>query len=469
VNERTLLGSDRPRLATGLAVSIGAIAAATVLIYPLKSVAPTVSLGVVYLPAVLLISAYWGLGLGLFTSLASALAFNWFHIPPVGHFRIADGRNWVALGAFVLVAVVTSTIADIARARAVEAERRREEADLAAELARIMLSESAAVESLAAAADRVADVLGVGEAEIELGTAAGGPRRMAVPLPGPDGAQVATLLAPHAISTAANERLRSRLAPAIGALIAIALRRDAMQAAAVETAALRRSDELKTALLRSVSHDLRTPLTAIVATGHALRARSITDEERGELSRAVVDEGERLATLVDKLLDLSRLEAGKAEPNREWVSLEDVLLASREGIRGASADVRLSIDSEMPPIKADADQLERAFGNLIENARRYSDEGPVLVRARGVGSRLVVRVVDRGPGIREPEQARIFEPFYRGPPNRQRPWSGSGLGLAIAKGFIEANGGEIAVESPPRQGTTFVVIFPLDAQREGAA
>ncbi len=466
MKQRTLLGSSRPRLATGLAVSIGAIVVATVLIYPLKSVAPTVSLGVVYLPAVLLISAYWGLWLGLFTSLASALAFNWFHIPPVGHFRIADGRNWVALGAFALVAGVTSTIADVARARAVEAERRREEADLAAQLARIMLSESATSESLTEAAGRVAEVLGVDEAEIELGAVAGDERRLAVSLPGPDQAQVATVLVPHGIPDAADERLRSRLAPAIGALIAIALRRDAMQAAAVETAALRRSDELKTALLRAVSHDLRTPLTAIVATGHALRARSITDEERGELSGAVVEEGERLATLVDKLLDLSRLEAGRAEPSREWVSLEDVLLASNEGITSAAAEVRLSVDPELPPIKADADQLERAFGNLIENARRYSDEGPVLVRARAVGSRLVVRVVDSGPGIREAERGRIFEPFYRGPENGRRPWTGSGLGLAIAKGFIEANGGEIAVESTPGQGTTFVVVFPRQPEGE---
>ncbi|MFL5864519.1 MAG: ATP-binding protein [Solirubrobacteraceae bacterium] len=467
MNHKTFLGSNRPRVATGLAASVGAVVAATVLIYPLKALAPTVSLGVVYLPAVLLISAYWGLALGLFASLASALAFNWFHIPPVGHFRIADGRNWVALGAFALVAIVTSTIADVARARAVEADRRREEADLAAELARIMLTESGTSESLRAAAGRVADALAVDEAEIELGAVAGDERRLAVPLPGPDGAQVATILVPPAISDAADARLRSRLAPAIGALIAIALRRDTMQAAAVETAALRRSDELKTALLRAVSHDLRTPLTAIVATGHALRAGSITDEERGELSGAVVEEGERLATLVDKLLDLSRLEAGPAEPKREWVSLEDVLLASTEGIAQPTAEVRLSVDSEMPAIKADADQLERAFGNLIENARRYSDEGPVLVRARAVGSRLVVRVVDRGPGIREAERERIFEPFYRGPANGQRPWTGSGLGLAIAKGFIEANGGELAVESTPGQGTSFVAAFPLEL--EGSA
>src|SRR5215469_7912944 len=133
-------GGDRPPMWLGIALAALAVAVATALIYPLKSVAPAVSLSVVYLPAVLLVSAYWGLWLGLFTSLLSAAAFNWFHIPPVGKFTIADSRNWVALTAFVLVAAVASTMAEIARGRALEAERRRGEADLAATLARELLS-----------------------------------------------------------------------------------------------------------------------------------------------------------------------------------------------------------------------------------------------------------------------------------------------------------------------------------------
>lgn len=467
MNHRTLLGTDRPARLIGIAASILAVAVATLLIYPLKSIAPAVSLGVVYLAAVLLISAYWGLWLGLFTALASAAAFNWFHLPPVGRFTIADGRNWVALGAFALVAVVTSTIAEAARSRAAEAERRREEADLAAELARGLLSGAETPESLRASASRVADAIGADEVRIELGVADESNR--AFPLPGPGGEQVATLLVTEPLDPRSEEVLRSRLGPAIGALIAIALRRDALQAAAVETAALRRSDELKTALLRSVSHDLKTPLTAIVAAGHALRARSLTDEERAELSDAVIGEGERLSSLVEKLLDLSRLEAGRAEPRRDWVSIEDILLAARDAIPDGASEIRFSVDHELPPLRADADQLERAFGNLIENAGRYSNGAPVSIRARAVGSHLVVRIVDRGPGIREVERSRIFEPFYRAPGARDGPRSGSGLGLAIAKGFIEANGGEISLESLPGQGTTFVVMFPLEADREASA
>jgi two-component system, OmpR family, sensor histidine kinase KdpD len=249
--------------------------------------------------------------------------------------------------------------------------------------------------------------------------------------------------------------------PALEALVAIALRRDAMQAEAVETAALRRSDDIKTALLRAVSHDLRTPLTAIVAAGHALGTQSLSAEERAELSEAVVDEGERLAALVDKLLELSKLQAGRAEPRRDWVSLEDVILSARESLACGAVDFRLTIDPDVPDVRADAAQLERAFANLLENARRYSAGEPVSVYVRRIGDRALVRVVDRGPGIAPSERERIFEPFYRGPQANRQPWTGSGLGLAIAKGFVEGNGGAISVESLPGQGTTFAVWLPI--------
>jgi two-component system, OmpR family, sensor histidine kinase KdpD len=259
-----------------------------------------------------------------------------------------------------------------------------------------------------------------------------------------------------------SERLSSYVVPALEALVAIAMRRDALQAEAVETEALRRSDDVKTALLRAVSHDLRTPLTAIVAAGHALRASSLSPEERSELSEAVVDEGERLATLVDKLLDLSKLQAGTAAPRREWISIEDVLLAARDSLGAGSVELRLTVDPVVPEVRADAAQLERAFANLLENARRYAAGEPVSINVRTSGDRVLVRVVDRGPGIPPSERERIFEPFYRGPQSGRSPWTGSGLGLAIAKGFVEANGGTISVESLPGQGTTFAVSLPLE-------
>ena len=127
------------------------------------------------------------------------------------------------------------------------------------------------------------------------------------------------------------------------------------------------------------------------------------------------------------------------------------MLAARDALPPRAGEIRLSVDSEVPAVMADAAQLERVFANLLENALRYSNGLPVSVHVRHLGSRVVVRVVDQGPGIPPGEQARIFEAFYRGPQSGRSTWTGSGLGLAIAKGFVEANGGSIAVESLPGQ------------------
>ncbi|HZU61380.1 MAG TPA: ATP-binding protein [Solirubrobacteraceae bacterium] len=453
------LGADRPPAWVGVLVAALGVALATAAIYPLKSVAPTVSLSVVYLPAVLLVSVYWGLPLGLLTSLASAAAFNYFHIPPVGRFTIADSRNWVALAAFTLVAAVVSAMAEVARNRAVEAERRRGEADLAAELARELLSRGNTQAALSITARRVSELLQIPSAAIELG-AVQSQDRLAVPLHGGDSEQIGTLLVPRDLPADTVDRLISVVVPSLEALLELALHRDVMQAEAVETAALRRSDELKTALLRSVSHDLRTPITAVVTAGHALQTRSLTEEDRHELTAAVVDEGERLSALIDKLLDLSRLAAGRADSQPDWISVEEALLSAREALP-AQATVRLWVDSDVPPVRADAVQLRQAFVNLLENAWRYSDGLPVSVRVRRGADHVIVRIVDQGPGITSAEQERIFEPFYRGRQGAARRWTGSGLGLAIARGFVEANGGTISVDSLPGQGTSFVVELPV--------
>lgn len=453
-----MFGGERPSLWSGVVVAILAVGAATAAIYPLKGVAPIVSLSVVYLPAVLLVSAYWGLWLGLATSLLSATMFNFFHIPPVGWFTIADGRNWVALAAFTVAAAVVSTMAEIARNRTFEAQRRRGEADLTAALARELLAGDQTQAALTASAGRVAEALAIPSARIELGRVLAGEGQVAVPLYGTRGEQIATLVVQEDLPCEAMERLRTRLAPSLAALIAIALHRDAVQTERVETAALRRSDELKTALLRAVSHDLRTPLTAMVTAGHALGSKTLTAEERTQLSAAVVDEGQRLSALIEKLFDLSRLQAGRAEPRRDWLSIEEVLLAAREGLSTGAERVRLLVDSAIPVLMADAAQLERVFANLLENALHHSNELPVSVRVQRSGASVVVRVVDQGPGIGAHDLERIFEAFYRG---AQSNGTGSGLGLAIAKGFVEANGGTLTVTSLPGQGSCFDVSLPV--------
>jgi K+-sensing histidine kinase KdpD len=373
------LSAEPPGLGLGLIASLAVVTIGSLLILPLKSVAPPVSLGVVFIPGVLLLSAVWGWRIGLVTALLSALAFNWFFIPPVGQLDIADKHDFVAFIVFAIVAIASGSLAELARTRALEAERRRQQADRA-----------------------------LAELE-ELGR-----------------------------------------------------ERDRIQAQAIEAGALRRSDELKTSLLRSVSHDLRTPLTSIIAAGAALDSPSIDAAERHELSEAVVEQGQRLSRLVENLLDVSRLESGHAAPRREPVDLAGLLEAARRSLGDRGEAVRLGLDAELPALSADPAQLERAFANLLENAVLHGGGEPVLVRSRLVGPRVVVRIVDRGPGIPERERERIFEPFYRA--GDAAAGGGSGLGLAIARGFVEANGGEIEVESLPGQGSSFVVSFVLEAE-----
>jgi two-component system sensor histidine kinase KdpD len=219
-------------------------------------------------------------------------------------------------------------------------------------------------------------------------------------------------------------------------------------------------------VLRSVSHDLRTPVTAILTAAAALDPQRPTSESVGEVRELVVDAATRLWRLIEKLLDLAVLQAGRAEPRLVWYSIDEVLQEAIEQVDGELTVFRLSADADMPLLRGDPGQLERAFANVLENAARYSGDKPVSVRARAVRDQIRVRIVDQGPGIPRSEQERIFLPFYRAPGAAAND-RGSGLGLAITKGFVELNGGRITVESVPGQGTSFVVEFPL-AEREFA-
>ena len=449
-----------PSRIVGAVAAVAVVASTTALVFALRTVAPVVSLGVVYLVAVLLISTIWGAWLGVLTALASALAYNYFHIPPTGHFRIAETENWVALVVFVIVALIGSSVAQVARARATEADQRRREADLAAEMARLLLRGNELSESLPAAAQRLASALNLPSAAIELAPVEGDERQVAFPLR--EGTTLlGTLLVPAGLPEETLRRLQERVVPSLEALLAVGLDRDRLLGEVVETRALRRADIVKTTLLRAVSHDLRTPLTAIVAAGEAIASPTLTDAERRELGSVITVESTRLSRLIDNLLDLSRLEGGAADPRPAWCSIEEVINAAVDDLRLPPARFSLSVDPDLPLVRADAAQLERAFANLLENGVRYSGGHPVSVRARVTGGRLLVRVVDRGPGIPPAQRDRVFEPFYRAG-SKSAGHRGSGLGLAIVRGFVEANGGRVSVESLPGQGTSFVVEFPAE-------
>jgi two-component system, OmpR family, sensor histidine kinase KdpD len=458
-----LLRSDRPSRLAGVLAAIGGVALATAVVYPLKRVAPVDSLGVLYVLAVVVVSTFWGLYLGVATSLLSAAAFNFFHLPPHGRFALTDERDWVALLVFVLVAIATGSVAELARARSRESAQRREEADLAAEMAQLLLGSADLDTALARAGERLAAALGVRSAALALGDVPPGADSTAFALHG-DGSRVGTLLLPATVTQSERARTAQRVVPSLESVLAAALHRTELQAEVVETAALRRSDELKTAVLRSVSHDLRTPLTAIMMAATALDATRPTSANVSEVREQVLDAATRLGRLIEKLLDLSVLQAGGAEPRLVWYSIDEVLTEAVEQLRARDVEFKLSVEAGMPLLQGDPAQLERAFANLLENAARYSDRKPVSIRARVIRERIRVLISDQGPGIPASEHERIFLPFYRVPGSSVHD-SSSGLGLAITRGFLELNGGRVRVESTPPAGTTFVVEFPL-AERE---
>jgi two-component system, OmpR family, sensor histidine kinase KdpD len=459
-----LLRGRRPSQGAGVVTTVVLVGVCTGLIYPLERVTTVSSLGVVYLLGVVVVSAYWGVWFGVTMSVLSAAAFDFFHLPPILRLAIADSRDWVALGAFLVVAVATSTISELARARAVEADQRRAEADLTAEMAQMVLARAGLRDALVPIGRALAAAFGLAWASVTLDQREGDERHVELPLSVGE-RRLGTLVVPAGLRAGRAARLRERVAPALATVLEVGLEREQLVAEAVRTEALRRSDAAKTAVLRAVSHDLRSPVTAMVAAGAAVRAPDVTPAKRDELGGLVVEEGARLSRLIDDLLDLSRLEAQTVASRPVECSVEEVIDAALAAQpRDREFDVR--VDMALGLVSADFAQVERALANLLENASRYSNGSPVMVRARRVGERTAIRVIDRGPGIATVEQERIFQPFYRAA-GAMDAHVGSGLGLAIAKGFIETNGGTIHVESIVGQGTSFVVELPAVAVGAG--
>jgi two-component system sensor histidine kinase KdpD len=312
-------------------------------------------------------------------------------------------------------------------------------------------------ESLAEAAQRLSAALELPSASIELGVRDGDERSVAFPLR-EGSSQIGTLVVTRDVPESTLRRAQERVVPALEALLAAALERDRLLTDVVETAALRRSDVVKTALLRAVSHDLRSPLTGIRTAIGALRngTLQLSESDRTELLDTIQVDSERLSRLVGDLLDLSRLEAGGAAPDRELWSLDDIV---RDAVDSLGARDRVEIVGESPLVEVDAGQIQRVLANLIENAIAFSPPDlRVVARITATRKEAIVRIVDQGAGLPEAELERVFEPFYR---RSSELTGGAGLGLAIARGFGAANGGRVWAESRPDQGATFALALPV--------
>ena len=453
----------------GLFVSAGAVALVTAVIGVLKPHVPLLSLGALYVFAVLPVAVVWGIAFAIPVAIGSMLAFNWFFLPPTHTFTLSDSANWLALAVYLVTAVVVSELAAGARRRALIAEQRERESALLAEVATSLLRGGAVTDELERISARMAEALHVADAWITLGDPIGDgsepvgdaqPHRLVV-----EGRTVGTLY--RAAGRPPDATVESRFLPAFASLLAVAIDRDELLREALEAETLRRSDAIKTAVLRAVSHDLRSPLTAIAAAASGLESStlSLDESDRAALLATISTETARLDRLVGNLLDLSRLQAGAARPNPELWSVDELIGLALDEVP-ASERVVVDLPDDLPPVVTDAAQMQRVLVNVIENALRYSGtESPVRIGARKEGDEIVIRVADLGPGIAAPELERIFQPFQRGSAADVR--QGSGLGLAIARGFAEANGARVWAESDGT-GAVFGLSIPVADVPAGA-
>ena len=446
---------------------LAAVAVATGAVALLESVASATSLGVVYVLAVMWVAIRRGEIPALATAALSVLALNFFFIEPRHRLTIADDHNLVALGVLLVAAVVVARLAGVARSQADKAALRAEQAMLREREAKL-LAEAAA--SLLGSPDSTEPAVGP---QLERALAEAGARLELCHAPAPRAGEVALPLRMTGGTGwlyVAREGQWSRadaerVLQALSDLIALAQERTRIAATAADAEATRRADVAKTAIMHAISHDLRTPLTAISTAAGALREHGLSAEDRDELASVIGTETDRLEGMVSDLLDLSRIEAGAVNPQTDWCDLHDTVARAAEHVRAKRGDFPIVIDlaPELPLVRADSAQLERVFTNLVDNAAKFSPNGrPVEVRGICANGRVTIRVVDHGRGVPAGQQAQIFKPFVRGRDAEQ----GSGLGLAICRGFVEANGGRITLQSRGREGAAFAVSFPAVAQPE---
>jgi two-component system sensor histidine kinase KdpD len=418
---------------------------------------------VLYLFAVLAAAVVWGLAYALAVSITSLLVFNFFFLPPVYTFTLKDSESWVALAVYLVTAVVVSELAARARRRATEAEQQRLEMAFAADVSAALLEEGRVNDKLAEIGGRVAEVLGAGHACIELDS-----------FSPPEQDEVAHVLVVGERQVGrivlraparADRDVTGRVVSILASLLASAVDRERFADASLEAEELRRSDAIKTTILRSLSHDLRSPLTAIGAAGDMLAGDpdELSRSQRTELIASIRLETRRLTRLVSNLLDLSRLEAGAARPRPELWTVDGLVERALEAIGAAGARVVVSLPVDSPTVHVDPAHFERVLVNLLENALRFSPPGDLVeIQTEIADTELILRVIDHGPGLSPDELDRVFEPFEHG---AAASGGGSGLGLAIARGFVAANGGRLWAEATLGSGATFAVALPLAPAR----
>lgn len=489
--------------ARNLVAGLAGIAALT-LIFKLTQVSSPATIALSFLVVVLLVAATARLWVAVSTSVAAMLAFNFFFLPPVGTFTIADPQNWIALFAFLAVSLVASNLSSVARERTREAVARRDELGRLFDLSRdvLLITDSQQANALLAgfiarrfeldyaaicmpqAAEWV--VFGAGPQELIFD-----PRELAQAFAGvdvvgrsnldgrPDANQQvltvghhAVLLTPLRLGTkpigflaAAGRPVEPGTLEAVAGLAAVAIERSQFLDERKTAELARQREELKSALLASFGHDLRTPLTAIRVAASNLQASWPSELERREQSDLILLEVERLTRLFQNILEMARIDAGGVTQEMRWVAPSEIVEAARSrveyALRGHS--INLTPDPERL-VRLDPRLTAAALSHLLENAAQYAPSGSTIdVRASVLDDGLTIAVRDHGPGILAADLPHVFERLYRGV-NAKRQRSGTGMGLAIARGLLAAERGRIAAESCADGGAQFTMVIPAEVK-----
>jgi two-component system, OmpR family, sensor histidine kinase KdpD len=459
------VGTPARRIAGSVLDALAAIALASLAVAALEGLTSAANLRVIYLLAVLFVAIRRDEATAIATAVGSVLALNFFFIEPRHQLRISHSEDVVALGVFLVAALVVGRLAARSRERAEQAESRERLARVREVEARLIARVASEVLAGANIEDRLPQIAADTTDE------SGRPLIRVDLRPVP-----ATAEDEYAVRLSTEQRAgwlyvrkdsgweredADRLAAALARLLDVALERERLAVQSAEAEAARRADVAKTAVLHAVSHDFRSPLTAITTAASGLREGELSERDREDLVNVVETESQRLARMVTDLLDLSKIQANAVDPRADWVDLRDVVGGAAAQVRAAGLEhpVAIELPDDLPLVQADASQLERVFSNLIENAVRFSPDGvPVRVSGGTGAGRVTVRVTDRGRGIPAAQRSQVFEPFYRG----RDSGGGSGLGLAISRGFVEANHGRIQLSTS--DGTSFAVSFPVARQ-----
>jgi two-component system sensor histidine kinase KdpD len=469
----------------GVVVALSTVAAITFVCYKVIHFNAT-TVALIFILAILAVSTIWGIAVSVLMSVAAVFAYNYFFLPPVLTLTIADPQNWVALLAFLLTAVIGSNLSSRAQRQAEEANRRRREIEKLYEFSQRLLSAGNAIELLNAIPRQVVDSFELGAAALFLAEKQK-VYRSGLLIPQLEKEKLQAVVAREETqvdetqslcfvpvrlgvriigSLGTSGRILSRQSlEAMGTLIAVAVERARAVEALGKTEAAREGERLKSALLDSITHDFRTPLTSIKASVTSLLSDSHLDEKhKQELLTIINEEANRLNSLVGDAAEMARLEAGEFELDLKPHPISAIINAAIEQCKSVlnNRPMQIQAPASLPLVRADLDRAKQVLVQLLSNANNYSPEGlPISITAELSGDFIVTSVADQGPGIEEVEIGLIFDKFYRGRDKRYVV-QGTGMGLPIAKAIVEAHGGTIGVISQLGRGSVFSFTLPVD-------